>query len=120
MVSPKFVFVLTLFFSIGFVESNSRVCFSRPGDMIRIPSVDHSALEKLFTINLSYEFLSSEQGNSNLSINAFSKSGYQYGMSLLRPTNTTDSFELGFHFQTNAIVYGNINIDFGVHDIVFK
>ena len=120
MIRSKFLFVLILFYNICFLDASSRISFSRPGDMMRIPSVDHFASRKLLTINLSYEFLSSEQGNSNLSINTLSKSGYQYGLSFLRPANTVDSFELGFHFQTNVLVYGNVNIDFGIHDIVLK
>ena len=122
MVSPKFVFVLILFFSIGFVESNSRVSFSRPGDMIRIPSVDHSALEKLFTINLSYEVLSLDQGqgNTGFSINVINKSRFQYGISYVNPENPSNSVELGIHLQKNMLVYGNVHCDIGVHDILHR
>ena len=122
MVSPKFLFVLIFFFNTGFVEANSRVSFSRPGDMMRIPSVDHSALEKLFTINLSYECLSlyQGQGNAGFSINAASKSLFQYGISLVRPENPANSMELGIHFQKNMLVYGNVNFEIGVHDILYR
>ena len=121
MVSPKLLFVLIFFVNFGFVEANSRVSFSRPGDMMRIPSVEHSALRRLLTINLSYEFLSSSQGNSNFSINLPKrKSGYQYGISFVKPENPANSFELGFHLQKNILVYGNVNLDIGAHDIFLR
>ena len=120
MFSPKFLFVLIFFYNIGFVEANSRVSFSRPGDMIRIPSIDHSLLRKLLTINFSYEFLSSAQANSSFSIHTVSKSRFQYGISIVKPENPSNSAELGFHFQKNMLVYGNVNFDIGVHDIFYR
>ena len=87
---------------------------------MRIPSGDNSALINLLTINLSYELLSSSQNNSSFSINSVSKSGYQYGISFVRPENPANSMEFGFHFQKNILVYGNINIDIGVHDIFIR
>ena len=120
MVSPKFLFVLIFFYNIDFVEANSRVSFSRPGEMIRIPSVGHSISRNLFNINLSYELLSSTQGNSNLSINTIGKSGYQYGISFVRPESPANSIEMGFHFQKNVLVYGNVNLDIGAHDIFLR
>ena len=122
MISPKFLFVLIFFYNLDFVEANSRVSFSRPGDMIRIPSVNHSISRNLLSINFSYELLSinNHQGNSNFSINSISKSGYQYGVSFVKPENPTNSSELGFHFQTNMLVYGNIVVDMGIHDIIWK
>ena len=122
MISSKFLFVLIFFYNLAFVEANSRVSFSRPGDMIRIPSVNHSTASRLININLSYEFLSinNHQGNSNFSINSISKSGYQYGISFVKPENPANSSEIAFHFQTNMLVYGNIVADMGIHDIIWK
>ena len=120
MVSSKFLFVLILINNICFLGANSRVSFSRPGNMIRIPSVNYSASSKLLNINLSHEILSSNQANSGFSINAESKSGHQYGISFVRPADPSNSFEIGFHFQTNMLVYGDVNIDLGVHDVVLK
>ena len=90
--------------------------------MIRIPSVDHSALEKLFTINLSYEVLSLDQGqgNTGFSINVINKSRFQYGISFVNPENPTNSMELGIHLQKNMLVYGNVHCDIGVHDILHR
>ena len=122
MISPKFLFVLIFCYNICLLEANSRVSFSRLGDMIRIPSVDHSTYNKLLTINSSYEFLSLGQGQGNFgfSINTMSKSGLQYGISFVRPENPSNSIELGFHFQKHVLVYGNVNFDIGIHDIFLR
>ena len=97
MVRRKFLFALIFLCNFGFVDANSRVSFSRLGDMIRIPSVDYSSLKNLLTINLSYEILSpyKRQGNSGFSINTISKSRLQYGISFVKPENPANSIEFG-------------------------
>ena len=102
------------------IEGNSRVAFSRPGKMIRIPSVNTLMYKNLLTMNLSSEILSSDQTNSSFSINALSKSRYLFGVSFVKPVNPANSIELGFHFQKNALIYGNINLDIGIHDVLFR
>ena len=103
MASSKFLFVLLFFHCMGLLEANSRVAFSRPGNMIRIPSVHQSIQKTLFSINLSSDVLSSSQNNSALSINTYSKSGYLYGASFVKPVNPANSVELGFHLQKNIL-----------------
>jgi len=119
MFSPKFLFVLIFLYNIDFIDAASRVPFSRPGDMLRIPSVDYSMHYNLLRLNFSSEILSSSQNNTAFSVSALSKTGYIYGMSLVKPAELTRSAELGFHLQKNLLVYGNVNLDFGVQDILF-
>ena len=102
------------------IEANSRVAFSRPGKMIRIPSVNTLMYKNLLTMNLSSEILSSDQTNSSFSINALSKPRYLFGVSFVKPVNPANSIELGFHLQKNALIYGNINLDVGIHDVLFR
>ena len=121
MIGSKLFFLLIFLLNLSFVEAKSRISFSRPGKMIRIPSVDRSAFRKLLDINLSHEFLSSFQGNSNFSINfPMGKLGYQYGISIVKPENPINSVEIGFHVQKNILVYGNINLDVGIQDILYR
>ena len=87
---------------------------------MRIPSVDYSLSRKFLNINFSHESLSSKQGNSNVSITNISKSGAQYGISFATPANPNNSSELGFHYQKNIYIHGNLAIDLGVHDIVWR
>ena len=68
---PFIVLLLT-----GIPEANSRVAFSRPGNMIRIPNMDNSMYKHLFVLDVSSEILSSTQSSSAFSINTLSKSRY--------------------------------------------
>ena len=103
MVSPKFLFVLIFLYNIDFIDAASRVPFSRPGDMLRIPSVDYSMHYKLLRLNFSSEILSSSQNNTAFSVSALSKTGYKYGVSFVKPVESAKSAELGFHFQKNLV-----------------
>ena len=118
--NPLPFYLIILFFNLHLLHGSSRVSFSRPGEMMRIPSVDHSIAEKYITINISNEFLSSYQQNSSFSMNTISKSGYHYGLSYVKPVSPSNSVEMGFHVQKNILVYENINFDIGIHDIVFR
>ncbi len=118
MFSPKFLFVLIFLYNIDFIDAASRVPFSRPGDMLRIPSVDYSMHYNLLRLNFSSEILSSSQNNTSCSVSSLSKTGYKYGVSFVKPAEPAKSAELGFHVQKNLLVYGNVNLDFGVQDIL--
>ena len=121
MKSFNFSFTLIIFlFYISFLQAGARVSFSRPGQMMRIPSVDHSIAKKFITINIANEFFSSYQQNSSFSISTINKLGYYYGISFVKPENPTNSNEMGFHIQKNILVHEDINIDIGIHDIVFR
>jgi hypothetical protein len=101
-------------------EANSRVAFSRPGSMMRIPNVDNSMYKNLFALNVSSELLSSSQNSSAFSVNAMGKSGYQYGVSFVKPVYSTDSIELGFHLQKNIVMYSDVYLDMGIQDVLFR
>ena len=58
----KFLVPLIFFYlMIGVTEASSRIAFSRPGNMMRIPNVDNSMYRNLLTLDLSSEILSAEQ-----------------------------------------------------------
>ena len=60
---PRYKFLIPLIFFLlaGTTEANSRVAFSRPGSMMRIPNVDNSMYRSLLTLDVSSEILSAEQ-----------------------------------------------------------
>ena len=101
-------------------DANSRVAFSRPGNMIRIPNVDNSMYKNLFSLDVSSEILSSSQNSSAFSVNTLSKSGYQYGVSFVKPVYPINSVELGFHLQKNMLVYNDVHLDVGIQDVLFR
>ena len=104
----KFSIPIIIFLLIGISEANSRVAFSRPGNMMRIPNIDNSMYNNLFVLGVSSEILSSSQNSSAFSLNTMSKSGYLYGISFVKPVLPKNSVELGFHIQKNMFVYNNV------------
>ena len=101
-------------------EANSRVAFSRPGNMMRIPNVYNSMYRNLLTVDVSSEILSSTQNSFAFSVKTMSKSGYQYGLSFVKPVELANSVELGFHLQKNILLYGDVHLDAGIHDVLFR
>ena len=49
-----------------------------------------------------------------------SKSGYQYGISFVKPTYPINSTELGFHLQKNMLIYADVHLDVGIQDVLFR
>ena len=107
---PRYKFLIPLIFFLlaGTTEASSRVAFSRPGSMMRIPNVDNSMYRSLLTLDVSSEILSSTQNSFAFSVKTMSKSGYQYGLSFVKPVEATNSVELGFHLQKNILIYGDV------------
>jgi len=120
MPRAKFLIPLTFILLAGVIDANSRVAFSRPGNMMRVPNVDINMYKNLLAVNISSEYLSSSQSSSAFSVNTMGKSGYLYGLSFVRPVNPANSGELGFHLQKNMFKYGDVNIDVGIQDIIFR
>ena len=101
-------------------DANSRVAFSRPGNMIRIPNVDNSMYKSLFALDVTSEILSSSHNSSAFSLNTLNKSGYHYGLSVVKPVEPLNSIELGFHLQKNMLIYSDVYLDVGIQDILFR
>ena len=120
MSRQKFLIPLIFFLLVGMIEANSRVAFSRPGNMMRIPNMDNALYRNLFVFDVSSEILSSNQNSSAFSVKTMSKSGYQYGLSIVKPVEPSNSVELGFHLQKNILLYGDVHLDAGIQDILFR
>ena len=120
MTKTRILILLILVICGNLTQANSRISYTRPGNMIRIPSVDLAMSNKLLEINVSSEYLSSSQNNSGFAVNAMSPNGLLYGVSIVNPVNPTNSVELGLHFQRSVLEYGGVNIDIGMHDLLFR
>ena len=116
----KFLIPLIFFLLDGMTEASSRVAFSRPGNMVRIPNVDNSMYKSLVTLDMSSEILSSTQNSFAFSVKSMNKSGYQYGLSFVKPVETANSVELGFHLQKNILLYGDVHLDAGIQDVLLR
>ena len=120
MSKTKNLIPLIIILLAGVIEANSRVAFSRPGNMIRVPSVDSDMYKNLLAVNVSSEYLSSSQSSSAFSVNTLAKSGYLYGISFVKPINPENSSELGFHLQKNMVEYGDVKLDVGIQDVILR
>ena len=61
MLRQKFLIPLIFFLLVGMTEANSRVAFSRPGNMMRIPNMDNALYKNILVFDVSSEILSSTQ-----------------------------------------------------------
>ena len=120
MSKTKNLIPLIIILLVGVIEANSRVAFSRPGNMIRVPNVDSDMYKNLLAVNVSSEYLSSSQSSSAFSVNTLAKSGYLYGISFVKPVNPANSAELGFHLQKNMVEYGDVKLDVGIQDVILR
>ena len=120
MSKTKILIPLIIILLVGVIEANSRVAFSRPGNMIRVPNVDSDMYKNLLAVNVSSEYLSSSQSSSAFSVNILAKSGYLYGISFVKPVNPANSAEIGFHLQKNMLEYGDVKLDVGIQDVILR
>ena len=120
MSKTKNLIPLIIILLAGVIEANSRVAFSRPGNMIRVPNVDSDMYKNLLAVNVSSEYLSSSQSSSAFSVNTLARSGYLYGISFVKPVNPANSAELGFHLQKNMVEYGDVKLDVGIQDVILR
>lgn len=120
MSRQKFLIPLIFFLLVGMTGANSRVAFSRPGNMMRIPNIDNALYKNLLVFDVSSEILSSNQNSSAFSVKTMSKSGYQYGLSIVKPVEPSNSIELGFHLQKNILFYGDVYLDAGIQDVLLR
>ena len=120
MSKTKNLIPLIIILLAGVIEANSRVAFSRPGNMMRVPNVDSDMYKNLLAVNVSSEYLSSSQSSSAFSVNTLAKSGYLYGISFVKPVDSANSAELGFHLQKNMVEYGDVKLDVGIQDVILR
>ena len=116
---------------------SSRVAYTRPGEMIKIPTSSSMPTQKLFTVGASTQIYKSSPLNQGTGVffNAFLSPKFQFGLSSIsfadtstyinnEPGEDTTAFkstnELGFHFQYTAYVKEDISIGIGIQDILIK
>ena len=116
------ILILTLTMSIVF--ANSRVSFSRPGSMMRTPSLAYNlSTPYLFKISTSSEivnFEKTDRKNGSLSLEMQNQSGFTFGLSTSKLIDSINSNEIGFHFQKLIFDYSHVSISMGIHDIIYR
>ena len=117
-------FIFSFLSIITFLFSNSRVSFSRPGDMMQIPSMAFAKNNTtLFTINVGGEVVnfSSEfrKYSGAFSLKFQTQTGYSLGVSAVSLASPTGMKEAGFHIQKTIFKYGDVVISSGIHDFIY-
>ena len=128
---PKqlFIFLLSLIFIINLLNANSRVAFSRPGNMMRIPNYafDHEN-PYFFSISISSEvvnFSSDHVSNYGKSSNAAAikmqtDSGFTFGLTVGNIIDPTNIGEVGFHSQKSIFKHGDVSLSAGMQDVLYR
>ena len=121
-----FLYVLFIFSFISTALTNTRVSFSRPGALIRMPSYYSNNPGNEYSIGLSNEIINTNAYNRSQSIYAHgtSSTGMQYGVvySTHAKINSSDNSppsEISFHFNHRFYETENMYIMAGINDVLF-
>ena len=123
--SDNFFIIFIFLFTIAF--SNTRVAFSRPGALIRTPSLLEATLEQEYHLGFSSEIINFKKYNSSDAIffKSISTNGFQYGIAYsshaeINQNNQSPPSELSFHFSKRIYEMQKMNIEIGVNDILYS
>lgn len=121
--------LLALMFSGSSLPGVTRLAFSRPGGMMRVPMSSVSRSPFLFSAGFVSEMVSISPYNSATGVyfdSEFSRN-FRLGLSSVSTADTSSNLEnslydppleIGLHMQQRLWTYGNISFALGVQDIV--
>ena len=119
--------LIFLFFFLSTLYSNTRVAFSRPGALIRTPSLLINSAENEYQVGFSTELINTETFNSSSSIffKGLSNQGYQYGMAYsshaqIDEEDSSPPGDLSFHVSGKIYEAENMQINMGINDILYS
>tara|TARA_Y100000590_G_scaffold345731_1_gene395601 strand:+ start:2310 stop:3731 length:1422 start_codon:yes stop_codon:yes gene_type:complete len=117
------LFLVFLAFSFG----NTRVAFSRPGSLIRNPSLLAQPQEQEYHIGFSSEIINLNNLNSSdaIYLNSVSSSGLQYGIVYSSHAEVNNQLktppsDLSLHFGKRIYETSKMKIDIGINDILYS
>ena len=117
--------IFFLFFSS--IIGSTRVAFSRPGSLIRTPSMLISTKQDQYHIGFSSEIINTSTLNSSSSIffKGISYKGYHYGLAYsshaqIDQDKENPQSDLSFHFGGKVYSTDNMQINMGINDILYS
>ena len=129
----KYIYPLTLMLIGAFLYAGTRVAYTRPGLMMRVPTSSNKKAPYLFRAGVSTEFHNFNPFNTARGVYFETElgRGFSVGFSGVTPGDTTrlskleeSSYnapaEFGFHFQQRVYVYNDISVSVGLQDVVFQ
>ncbi|UCH10083.1 MAG: tetratricopeptide repeat protein [Fidelibacterota bacterium] len=121
-ITTRFVIIAIMF--CGLIgepaQAVSRLSYSRPGAMMRVPMSSVVRSPYLFSAGFVSEVMQLSPYNSANGVYFDSEvsKNMRLGMSSVSAIDTT--LEIGFHIQHRLWAYGNISFSAGIHDIVLS
>ena len=116
---------------LGVAFATSRVSFSRPGNMMNIPSGTNYIDTDSFVMGAStdiYNFTIFNQ-SSTVNFNTYLTHNINVGLTIgtladpsndLMSSNFENPFELGLHYQHRVYSYKDISVSLGLQDLIFN
>ena len=127
----KNIYILVLLGSM--VSGSTRVAYTRPGLMMRVPTSSNHKTPYLFRTGFGTEIHNFDPFNTakgvyfDMELNkgfAFGFSAVQGGdttsLALLKDSQQKPVVEFGFHFQQRVFSYNDISLTVGLQDVVFQ
>ena len=129
----KYIYPLALVLIGTFLYAGTRVAYTRPGLMMRVPTSSNKKAPYLFRAGVSTEFHNFNPFNTARGVYFETElgRGFSVGFSGVTPGDTTRlskleestynaPAEFGFHFQQRVYVYNDISVSVGLQDVVFQ
>ena len=128
--SKKIVIIVSLF---QFLYGSTRVAYTRPGYMMRIPTTSTMKTPYLFRTGVGTEIHNFNPMNTSGGVffDIELNKGFGFGFSAVKGADTTrvenllqsqynPPVEFGFHFQQRVYMYNDLSLSVGLQDVVFE
>jgi hypothetical protein len=125
--------VITVLFLLTMINGSTRVAYTRPGFMMRIPTSSTMKTPYLFRTGIGSEIHNFNPMNTSGGVffDIELSRGFAFGFSAVKGGDTTrveklllstynPPVEFGFHFQQRVYMYNDISLSVGLQDVVFE
>jgi hypothetical protein len=129
----RYILPISMLLLGAMLYSGTRVAYTRPGLMMRVPTSSNKKTPYLFRAGVSTEFHNFNPFNTARGVYFETElgRGFSVGFSGVTPGDTTRltnleestynaPAEFGFHFQQRVYAYNDISVSVGLQDIVFQ
>ena len=125
----RYIFVIStiILFFTTLATGNTRVAFSRPGALIRTPSLLINSEEQEYHVGFASELINLDGFNSSNSIffKNISNQGFEYGIAYtshaqIKESEINPPSELSLHFNKNIYTTETMHINVGINDILYS
>ena len=125
--------IFTVLFLLTIINGSTRVAYTRPGFMMRIPTSSIMKTPYLFRTGIGSEIHNFNPMNTSGGVffDIELSRGFSFGFSAVKGGDTTrvekllestnnPPVEFGFHFQQRVYMYNDISLSVGLQDVVFE